>query len=317
MFVAQAAGLRLPNIQKLVMWSYLFFFGLYPLKRRGVKVFLLLTGGVAADKIEVVLPILKLMMQRLPATTRTTRISDTVAAELEKRILEGSLKPGDRLPSERDLATTLGVSRPSLREAMQKLVTKGMLTTRHGGGNYVTDRLQAHFADPWQEMLSGHPMLHSDLLEFRQMLEGQAAHLAADRATDADIERLDAAYAALEASYSSNDLRTCIDNDVAFHQVIAEAAHNVLIGHLAASLMRVIHGHVSSNLEFLHARPQRWDRLHSQHRAIWQAIREHKPEEAACAARDHIEFVRQSMADSAREDERRHSALRRLGETIT
>ena len=275
---------------------------------------MLLTDGVAAAKIAVVLPLCRPMMQRLPTATR---VSDTVAGELEKRILEGSLKPGDRLPSERLLATTLGVSRPSLREAIQKLVSKGMLTTRHGGGNYVTDRLEAHFVDPWQEMLSGHPMLHSDLLEFRQMLEGQAAYLAADRATDADIERLDAAYAALEASYSSNDLGTCIDTDVAFHQVIADAAHNVLIGHLAASLMRVIHGHVSSNLEFLHARPQRWDRLQSQHRAIWQAIREHQPEEAASAAREHIEFVRQSMADSAREEERRHSALRRLGESIT
>jgi GntR family transcriptional regulator, transcriptional repressor for pyruvate dehydrogenase complex len=251
------------------------------------------------------------MNQRLSAVTR---ISDAVAGELEKRILEGSLKPGDRLLSERDLAVELGVSRPSLREAIQKLVSKGMLTTRHGGGSYVTDRLEAHFVDPWQEMLNGHPLLHTDLLEFRQMLEGQAAYLAADRATDADIERLDAAYAALEAAYASNDLAVCIDTDVAFHQVVAEAAHNVLMGHLTASLMRVIHGHVSSNLEHLHARPQRWDQLQSQHRAIWQAIREHKPEAAAEAARVHIDFVRQSMAESAREEERRHSALRRLGE---
>jgi GntR family transcriptional repressor for pyruvate dehydrogenase complex len=250
------------------------------------------------------------MIQRNAAVTR---VSDVVAGELEKRVLEGSLKPGDRLPSERDLAVELGVSRPSLREAIQKLVSKGMLTTRHGGGNYVTDRLEAHFVDPWQDMLSGHPLLHNDLLEFRQMLESQAASLAADRATDADIERLDAVYASLEAVYASNDLAACIDTDVAFHQAIAEAAHNVLIGHLTASLMRVIHGHVSNNLEHLHARPQRWDQLQSQHRAIWRAIREHKPDDAARAARDHIEFVRQSMADNERAEQRRDSALRRLG----
>jgi GntR family transcriptional repressor for pyruvate dehydrogenase complex len=252
------------------------------------------------------------MNQRRPTVIR---ISDAVAGELEKRILEGSLKPGDRLKSERELSVELRVSRPSLREAIQKLVSKGMLTTRHGGGNYVTDRLEAHFVDPWQDMLNGHPLLHSDLLEFRQMLESQAAYLAADRATAADIERLDAAYAALESVYASRDLPSCIDTDVSFHQVIAETAHNVLIGHLTASLMRVIHGHVSSNLEYLHARPQRWDRLQSQHRAIWQAIREHKPEAAASAARDHIEFVRQSMADTAMEEERSSRALRRLGES--
>ena len=98
-----------------------------------------------------------------------------------------------------------------------------------------------------------------------------------------------------------------------FHQAIAEASHNVLIGHLTASLMRVIHGHVSGNLEHLHTRPERWKQLQSQHRAIWQAIREHRPQEAASAARDHIEFVRQSIENNSREEERRQSALRRAG----
>ncbi len=254
--------------------------------------------------------------RRLPVT----RIADVVAGELETRILEGSLKPGDRLPAERELAVELGVSRPSLREAIQKLVSKGMLVTRHGGGTVVTDHLDAPFVDPWQQMLSAHPMLHTDLLEFRHMLESQAAGLAAERATAADIERLDAAMAALDAvdvvDIDSNTL-SYVDADVAFHQVVAEAAHNVLIGHLTASLLRVIHGHIARNVEHLYARPQRRDQLKAQHHAIWQAIREHKPEEATRAARAHIEFVRQSMADTARDEERRSSALRRLGEPGT
>jgi GntR family transcriptional repressor for pyruvate dehydrogenase complex len=249
-----------------------------------------------------------------PRPPAVTRVSDAVALMLESRILEGSLRPGDRLPSERDLSVELGVSRPSLRAAIQQLAARGMLATRHGGGTYVTDRLDAHFVDPWQQMLSGHPMLQHDLLEFRQMLESQAAGLAAERATAADLARLDRAHAALESAYAGDDLATCIGNDVAFHQAISEAAHNVLIGHLSASLMRVIHGHVSSNLEHLHKRPQRWGQLKAQHRAIWLAIHEHKPEEAARAARAHIDFVRQSMTDAAMEAERQHVALRRLGE---
>jgi GntR family transcriptional repressor for pyruvate dehydrogenase complex len=243
------------------------------------------------------------------------RLADSVASDIETRILEGSLKPGDRLPSERALALEMGVSRPSLREAMQKLVSKGLLTTRHGGGTFVTDQLEAHFVDPWVDMLKGNPLLHRDLLEFRQMLESQAASLAADRATDADIRRLDAVYAALEASYVRDDLANCINTDVAFHQAVAEASHNALIGHLTASLMRVIHGHVANNLEHLHTRPQRWSQLRSQHRAIWQAIREHKPQEAALAASEHIDFVRQGIEDKARDEEWRSSALRRLGES--
>jgi GntR family transcriptional repressor for pyruvate dehydrogenase complex len=247
-----------------------------------------------------------------PATTN--RVSDAVASMLEQRILEGSLRAGDRLPSERGLSAQLGVSRPSLRAAIQQLAAKGMLSTRHGGGTFVTDRLDAHFVDPWQQMLSGHPALQGDLLEFRQMLESQAARLAAERATAADLERIDRAHAALESAYASDNLATCVDNDVAFHQAISEAAHNVLIGHLSASLMRVIHGHIASNLGQLRARPQRWENLREQHRAIWLAVREHRSEEAARAARTHMDFVRQSMADSAAEAERQHVARRRLGE---
>jgi GntR family transcriptional repressor for pyruvate dehydrogenase complex len=165
-------------------------------------------------------------------------------------------------------------------------------------------------------MLSGHPMLHTDLLEFRQMLESQAAYLAAERATNVDIERLDALYASLESAYESKDLKACIDTDVAFHQAIAEASHNVLMGHMTASLMRLIHGHISNTLEHVQARPQRWDQLRSQHFTIWQAIREHQPDIAMRASRDHIEFVRQSMANASSEVEHRLSALRRQGESL-
>jgi GntR family transcriptional regulator, transcriptional repressor for pyruvate dehydrogenase complex len=243
-----------------------------------------------------------------------TRIADVIASNLEMRILEGSLKPGDRLPSERDLAAELGVSRPPLREAIQKLVSKGLVVTRHGVGTTVTDRLEAPFVDSWQEMLKTHPGLQSDMLEFRHMLEGQAAFLAAERATDADIERLDAAFEALDSTYVSDDLKTNIDDDVAFHQAIAEATHNAMIGHLTASLLRVTHGHVAGNLTHLHARPQQWQQIRAQHRAIWEAIRAHDAEGASRAARIHIEFVRVSMAETAKAEERRNSALRRLGE---
>ena len=239
------------------------------------------------------------------------RLADTIADELEMRILDGSLKTGDRLSPERKLALELGVSRPSLREAMQKMVSKGLLTTRHGGGTFVTDRLVAYFADPWQDMFKGHPLLHRDILEFRQMLEGQAAALAAERATDADISALDAAHAALETAYAGDDIGACIEADVVFHQAIAQAAHNMLIGHLTTSLMRVIHEHVASNLAHLRGQPQRWGRLQAQHRAIWQAIRARQPQAAATAAGEHIGFVRQSIEDKARADGRHRRALGR------
>ncbi|GAB3668224.1 FadR/GntR family transcriptional regulator [Ramlibacter alkalitolerans] len=245
------------------------------------------------------------------SSERATRLSDAIATRIEQRILEGTLKPGDRLPSERELAASLGVSRPSVREAIHRLVAKGLLHTRERGGTQVTDRLAAHFTDPWVQMLAGHPDVHRDMLEFRALLESQAAYWAADRCTDVDIQLLDAAHATLQAQYDGAPLDECVDADLRFHQAIAETSHNVLVSHLCASLMKVSHGHISDNLRALHPRPHRWEQLRGQHRDIWLAIRERRPEDAARATRAHIDFVRQSMEENALAQERRAVALRR------
>lgn len=241
------------------------------------------------------------------------RLSDVVATELETRILEGSLKPGDRLPAERELAVELGVSRPSLRGALQALVAKGLLITRHGGGTFVTDTMQAAFTDPWQQMLKDHPDIHGDMLEFRHMLEGQAAQLAAERATVEDFDRIRSRYEALERAFAEQDLEKCIETDVEFHQAIAEASHNVLIGHLSSSLHKVMEGHVQGNLEYLNARPELWAQLREQHRAIWEAVRERRMDVAGRAAHHHLDFVQQTMRETMKNEERRSAATRRLG----
>lgn len=241
------------------------------------------------------------------------RLSDSIARDLENRILEGSLRPGERLPGERELAEQLGVSRPSLREALQKLASKGLVRTRQGGGTVVTDRLQAGFVDPWRDMLTGHPALQADLLEFRHMLEAQAAELAAQRANDFDLKRIDAAFEALERAYGGDDLDACVQSDVDFHQAIAEASHNVLIAHLSASLHQLVREHVARNLGYLRSRPVQWQQLRDQHRAIWEATRARRGPQAADAARSHLAFVQSTMEENAREAARVATARRRIG----
>ncbi len=240
------------------------------------------------------------------------RLSDSIANDLERRILEGSLRAGDRLPPERELAEQLGVSRPSLREGLQKLVSKGLIRTRQGGGTVVTDRLQAGFVDPWREMLTGHPTLQQDLLEFRHMLESQAALLASERANDFDLQRIGAAFDALELAYEQDDLPACIKQDVEFHQSIAEASHNVLIAHLSASLHRLIQDHVEQNLHYLHAHPEKWQQVREQHREIWNKMQARNAQDVAQAARQHIAFLQKNMSETALEALRIESAKRRI-----
>ncbi len=242
------------------------------------------------------------------------RLSDTIAHELERRILEGALKPGDRLQPERELAVELDVSRPSLREAIQKLVSRGLLHSRQGGGTWVTDRLDAGFTDPWGEMLRQHPNLQADLLEFRGMLESEAAALAARRATDADLARIGEAYAKVEALFAEGPSATVFEEqvkaDLAFHQAIAEAAHNVMFGHLTASLFRVTHENIDLNLRHLRRLDNDWLELRDQHAAIWNAVKSRNPQAAQAAVRRHIAFVEESMLARAQHEERESRALR-------
>ncbi|MEP5780668.1 MAG: GntR family transcriptional regulator, partial [Hyphomicrobiales bacterium] len=118
------------------------------------------------------------------------KISDVIVEQLESMILEGSFSAGQKLPPERELAAQFAVSRPSIREAIQKLVARGVLFSRHGGGTYVSDQLGSAFADPLQDLLSAHDEFLYDQLEFRDALEGLAAYYAALRSTDADKAKL-------------------------------------------------------------------------------------------------------------------------------
>lgn len=240
------------------------------------------------------------------------KISDAIAELLAQRILEGALKPGDRLQPERELAVELGVSRPSLREAIQKLVSKGLLQSRQGGGTYVTARLKATFYDPWRDLLSAHASGHEDLLDFRRMLEGQAAQWAAERASDADIDQIRVAYAAINREFSGSNAATeQATADMAFHQAIAEASHNLLVGHLTQTLLALMEDHICLNLSELRAVPRASDLLRGQHTALFEAICDRKPAAARAAAETHIDFVRATLAQSLRSAARRELADRR------
>ncbi len=240
------------------------------------------------------------------------RISDAVAASLERRILEGSLRPGDRLPPERELATEFGVSRPSLREAIQKLASKGMVQSRQGGGTYVTNALESTFFDPWQDMMISHPNLHEDMLEFRRMLEGQAAEWAAERATEADLTRLGQCFDLLNATFAHENMDQRSAADIAFHQAVGEAAHNVLLGHLSSALLRLMHDNIRLNLGELKSVPAAGALLKNQHTAIYEAVVARKPQAARAAAETHIDFVRETLAQTLRSVARRETAARRL-----
>ncbi|MCK0753036.1 GntR family transcriptional regulator [Chromohalobacter japonicus] len=250
-----------------------------------------------------------------PQHLRQPRLADVITERLEAMLLEGSLKPGEKLPPERELAEHFGVSRPSLREAIQKLAARGLLTSRQGGGTFVSEQLNNSYSDPLLEMLSRHGEFNLDLLEFRDALEGISAYYAALRATPDDKAMLQTRFEELEASYrhpdrSSDPMREA-RADAAFHLAIAEAGHNVLLLHTMRGLFHLLEKSIVANLAHLFEKPDSRDRLMDQHRALFESIVAGNADEARTRAHEHLAFVENGLLELERAETRAQRAQRR------
>ncbi len=239
------------------------------------------------------------------------RISDIIMQQLEGMILEGTFKPGQKLPPERELATQFEVSRPSLREALQKLIARGLLYSRHGGGTYVSEQLGTSFTDPLHDLLSSHNEFLYDQLEFRDALEGISAYYAALRSTDADKETLTKHYNNLMGVYEKNDPVLEAKVDAEFHMAIAEAAHNVVLLHTLRGLFNMLEKSIVANLKNLFERKESRPLLLAQHKALYEAVMEGNPEKARSMAHEHLVFVEDSLLEMSRQETRVQRSLRR------
>jgi GntR family transcriptional repressor for pyruvate dehydrogenase complex len=245
------------------------------------------------------------------------RLSDEIVSQLEALILEGSLQRGERLPAERLLAERFGVSRPSLREAIQKLVAKGLLVSRQGGGKYVAESLGASFSDPLLHLLESSPQAQRDLLEFRHTLEGSCAFYAAQRATELDLERLREAFADLQHCYAAAGTVTRAQEgaaDARFHLAIAEASHNAVLLHTIRALFDLLKRNVLTNIGGMYAqRDETREMLMQQHGELYAAISSGQAELAREVSNRHIDYVQEVLAEVGQEAQRTARAQRRQG----
>ncbi|WP_317627707.1 GntR family transcriptional regulator [Halotalea alkalilenta] len=255
------------------------------------------------------------MAEAVGQRIRPRRLADEIVRELERLVLEGNFVAGERLPAERVLAERFGVSRPTLREAIQRLAAKGLLSSRQGGGTYVSSQLGASFDDPLDGLMSESLEARHDLLEYRHLLEGGCAYYAALRATDLDRERLSAAFARVEAIYRAplgeqRDEEAAAD--VGFHLVIAEVSHNLVLLHSMRSLHGMMTRNTVINIAGMHAqRAETRDRLFEQHRALFEAIRDGQARRARALSGQHIDYVREVLLESEEEALRFARARRR------
>lgn len=232
-----------------------------------------------------------------------SRTADEVVQQIELLILDGVLRDGDRLPGERDLAQSLDVSRPILREALKELETRGLLVSHHGGGTFVADIIGQVFSKPVTELISRHARATRDYLEYRRELEGLTAELAAQRATETDKALLARIIDDMRRAHEAGEPEAELSADVEFHNAVGEAAHNIILLHTMRACYRLLSEGILFNRKAVFSLPSARERLLEQHMAIHEAILSGDPVAAKQAAQAHIDFVMQAAAASARSDE--------------
>ncbi len=222
---------------------------------------------------------------------RPARLVDRVFEELRQRIEDGSYPPDTRLPSEHELASTLGVSRPIVRDALGRLREQGIVYSRQGAGTFV----QASVS-PQTQLAYSPVKTIADIqrcYEFRLTIEPDAAFFAAQRRDDAAIKKIADALSELRDATSHQLHRT--DADFLFHRAVAEASNN----HYYTASMDALKPHIAVGMH-LHGLSLMGPRLQLQrvfeeHEKIYRAIAEGRAEDARTAMRTHLEGSRDRL----------------------
>jgi GntR family transcriptional repressor for pyruvate dehydrogenase complex len=224
--------------------------------------------------------------------------SDEVIVRLREMIQSGELRPGNRLPPERDLAKLLGVSRPTLRAGIRALSGIGILRSRQGAGTFVvqTDGPPALDSGPLRLMASLHGFTTAEMFEARRALEMAVAGLAAERATSDQIATMADEMTGMYASL--DDPAQYLVHDLGFHQSIAIASGNRILATLMNMMATILFDVRSKTVH----RTQDLKESAAMHREIYRAIRERNPEKARDAMRDHL--VMAQRAEEAEEEVR-------------
>lgn len=225
--------------------------------------------------------------------------SRQVVEQVKKSIDDGTLAPGDRLPSERELALQFGVSRATVREAVQRLSTLGLLEVRQGVGTLVSHHATT-LEDPayWAPWLSNHREDVMALLVVREALEVRATTLAAEAVAKGRpelgelLDALDKNLADMEEATKRVDVSTLERLDLEFHVILAQMSGNRYLLRLAKSI-----NHVFPDRRAVLALPGRAAQSLEEHRRIALAIREGRSEEAGRAYSEHLKSLQVTVEE--------------------
>jgi GntR family transcriptional repressor for pyruvate dehydrogenase complex len=220
---------------------------------------------------------------------KDVKVYQQVVEQIKDMIKSGELQPGDRLPSERDLVERLQVSRTSIREALSALQIIGVVESRHGEGNYIRAKLEENFLEPLSVLFLLDRTPAEEILQFRQLLEAEAARLAAERATPPQLAEIGAAVERLERYQQDEEENIRWDKEL--HYAIAKAAGNRLLYNVINSISDLMDVSIKDSRAKILADPANQDTLVRQHKGIYAAIAAGRGDLAAARMREHLDYV--------------------------
>lgn len=223
---------------------------------------------------------------------------EVIMDKITEFFLTGNLKPGEKLPSERELASQFKVSRTSIREALRAMELNGLIEIRQGGGSYIkASDFQSRKEEITAAIIKAENHLVYEMLELRRAIEVESAFLAAKRATSQDLQQLRSALEKM--AHSPEDIELGLKADLDFHIGIVEATHNSIF----IDLIHTLSEHMEDTIRATRrhrftAEPERYEDTMDEHKEIYLAIASGKGDKAKELMEGHITRIREELTES-------------------
>ncbi len=239
-------------------------------------------------------------MKNLVPIEKNVKISQKIVEQIKDMILSGGLQPGDRLPKEQDLSEMLGVSRPTLREALTVLETIGLIEVRPREGSIVKSVVHQSIREPIQDMIDVDPSKVLELFEVRVKIDSEGAALAAERATESDLKTIKNYADQLEQQVRGKKSILEVEPGNLYQKTffaIADATHNSVYAHYMKSVWTLMEGAFPWGRQKLKNVPNISKKLLQQYRQIVDLIAEGEPNRARKAVIRHLDFVGEKLRE--------------------
>jgi GntR family transcriptional regulator, transcriptional repressor for pyruvate dehydrogenase complex len=220
------------------------------------------------------------------------KITDSILQEIRRRITCGEIREGDKLPNQNEFAAQLGVSRPSLREALHSLALLGVIEQRPGVGTVVRAQTPAFLAGDLDLPLISDAQGVQELIEARRVIEVDMVELAVERASDAELNKLQSVLQEMTILVETGRVEEYSKRDIRFHHYIAQAAHNRFLMHLFTAIRQFLDQFIRESFTLM---PEALNISRQGHHAILEALLERNKRRAVAAMTKHIKLGQETL----------------------